>query len=182
MSNERPKRRRWFQFKLRTLLIAILVLSLPLSWFAVRLERARRQREAVQVIEALGGTVWYYPDKPYTKFLCRILGSEFLVTVAGVDLCMIEVTDADLECLKHLDHMDMVELNCTPITDAGLSHLQTLTSLECLSISDTQVTDNGLRYLKGLTNLVALHISDTEVTSEGVRKLQQALPNCRIEY
>ena len=49
----RPKRR-FLQFRLRTLLIAVLVLSLPLSWFAVKMERARRQREAVEVIERLG--------------------------------------------------------------------------------------------------------------------------------
>lgn len=44
----------WFQFRLRTLLIAILVLSLPLSWFAVRMERARRQREAIAAIRKAG--------------------------------------------------------------------------------------------------------------------------------
>ncbi len=40
------KRRRWLQFRLRTLLIAILVLSLPLSWFAARMERALMGSEA----------------------------------------------------------------------------------------------------------------------------------------
>ena len=53
------KRRRWFQFRLRTLLTAVLVLSLPLSCFAVRMDRARRQREAVEAIKHIGGEVWY---------------------------------------------------------------------------------------------------------------------------
>lgn len=59
MTDESPKRRRWFQFRLRTLLIAALVLSLPLSWFAWRMEKAKRQREAVQAIEKLGGEAYY---------------------------------------------------------------------------------------------------------------------------
>jgi len=52
-------RRRWFQFRLRTLLVAVVVVSLPLSWFAVRMERARKQREAVEWVEANGGSVTY---------------------------------------------------------------------------------------------------------------------------
>ena len=55
MENERPKRRKWFQFRLRTLLIVVLVLSLPLSWFAWRMDRARRQWETLEEIERLGG-------------------------------------------------------------------------------------------------------------------------------
>ena len=58
MTNDHPNRR-WFQFRLRTLLIVVLVLSLPLSWFAVRMERARRQRAAVEAVSELGAIVYY---------------------------------------------------------------------------------------------------------------------------
>ena len=54
----KPERLR-FQFKLRTLLVAVLLLSLPLSWVAVGMERARKQREAVEAIVKLGGGVRY---------------------------------------------------------------------------------------------------------------------------
>ena len=33
MTTTPPKRRRWLQFRLRALLIAVLVLSVPLQWF-----------------------------------------------------------------------------------------------------------------------------------------------------
>ena len=56
-TNEPPKRRRWFQFRLRTLLIAILLLSLPLSWFAVRLNKVRKQELTIKEIYRLGGVV-----------------------------------------------------------------------------------------------------------------------------
>ena len=39
------KHRRWFQFGLRRLFIMTLVLSLPLSWFAVRLGRGNEGRD-----------------------------------------------------------------------------------------------------------------------------------------
>jgi len=34
-------------------LLAVLVISLPLSWFAVRMNKARKQRAAVEAIEAM---------------------------------------------------------------------------------------------------------------------------------
>ena len=64
MTTGTHKRRRWFQFRLRTLLIAILVLSLPLSWFAWKMEKARRQKEFTERIERLGGSVSCWPTEP----------------------------------------------------------------------------------------------------------------------
>ena len=54
--------------------------------------------------------------------------------------------------------------------------------LESLDISGTGITDKGLEYLTGLTNLMTLHIYDTTVTPAGVAKVQEALPNCEINY
>jgi hypothetical protein len=51
----KPRTRRFLQFSLRTLLIFVLLVSIGMSWFAVKLERARRQREAVEVIRTGGG-------------------------------------------------------------------------------------------------------------------------------
>ena len=45
-----------------------------------------------------------------------------------------------------------------------------------------QVTDSGLGHLKGLSSLEFLDLRDTQVTPEGVQKLQEALPECQIEY
>ena len=59
MANTTRSQNRWYQFSLRTLLIGVLVLSLPLSWFACRMQKARRQREAVEAIERAGGLVIY---------------------------------------------------------------------------------------------------------------------------
>jgi hypothetical protein len=51
--NLRP-RRRWFQYKLRTLLIAMTLASVGMSWFVARMQRAKRQREAVEAILSNG--------------------------------------------------------------------------------------------------------------------------------
>jgi hypothetical protein len=52
-------RRWWRQFSLRTLLLAMLVLSVCFALFAWRLQRARQQAAAVATIRKLGGNVDY---------------------------------------------------------------------------------------------------------------------------
>ena len=43
---DNPECRRWFQFSMRTILLAALVLSLPLSWFAARMARDAGEKGA----------------------------------------------------------------------------------------------------------------------------------------
>ncbi len=67
------------------MLIAILVISLPLSWLGVRMERARRQREAVEVIERLGGSVTYAPTElSVPKWILELLGDDFFRDVVHI--------------------------------------------------------------------------------------------------
>jgi hypothetical protein len=68
------------------------------------------------------------------------------------------------------------------ITDTGLVHLNGLTRLEILVLSFTKISDAGLDHLKRLTNLKKLDLTQTQVTNESVEKLQEALPNCKIEH
>lgn len=159
MTDRFPKRRKWFQFRLRTLLIAVLVLSLPLSWVAVRMDRARRQREAVEEIERLRGLVLYDWETPPPQTVGRtVLGNDFF------------------------DEVVLVDLAHSLVRDARLEHLAGLTNLHYLWLDDTHITDAGLEHLTGLTNLEILTIRDNNVTPKGIQKLQQALPNCVIEY
>ena len=212
MTEKSPKRRRWLQFRLRTLLIAVLVLSLPLSWFAVRMDRARRQREAVEVIRRFGGIVYYdwhmyrRNQAPSPAWLRTQLGLDFLHDVSAVKLTDPQVSDAVLECLSGIAGLRGLSLEDTQITNERLQHLQGLGTLERLVLENTQISDAGLEYLKGLTNLEwlflngtqvtdagleqlkklrkleVLELKDTNVTPEGVKKLQETLSNCKITY
>ena len=48
---------RWFQFRLRSLLVLTLLCSIACSWLAVKKQRADRQRELVSAIREAGGSV-----------------------------------------------------------------------------------------------------------------------------
>ena len=52
-------RRRWLQFSLRTLMVVTIVIGLGLGWFASRLEKARRQADAVAGLRRAGANVFY---------------------------------------------------------------------------------------------------------------------------
>ncbi len=174
------RRRRWFQYSLRTLLVVMLLASIAMSWFAVKLQRARRQREAVKAIENLGGIVKY--DRPWRQladppWLWKLLGVDFFASAVDVLFTSDAViTDADLEHLKGLTRLQGLNLGCmkianTRVTDAGLEHLKGLTQLKTLNLSDTRITDAGLEHLKGLTQLQVLVLQRTKVTGAGLGHL-----------
>ncbi len=138
MTTAPPKRRKWLQFRLRTLLIAILVLSLPLSWFAVRLKRARRQRQAVQMIEQLGGFVDEREQPSVPKWIRASLPNGFSMDVVEVRLVDNKSRNAKLNILKAVS---------TEVADAGLEHLKGLTRLHDLNLNDARVSLQGCQKL-----------------------------------
>jgi hypothetical protein len=93
-----------------------------------------------------------------------------------------KITDAELKPLEDLPQVQQLFLGGAGVTDAGLEHVKGLAHLQWLWLGDTQITDAGLEHLKGLGNLQVVGLVGTKVTDRGVKKLQQALPNCKIEW
>ncbi|MHB8974071.1 MAG: leucine-rich repeat domain-containing protein [Pirellulaceae bacterium] len=198
-------RRRWFPYSLRTMLVLMLLACIGMGWFAVKMQRIRKEQEAVAAIEGLGGSVsWAFPDFPKESrgraWLRKLLGERFairpdfaeirndaameylreLTHIPNLVLIGRQFTDAGLAHLKGLTQLQSLDLSGTQVTDAGLEHIKELTQLQWLSLESTQVTDAGMEHLKGLSQLEELDLTNTQVSDSGVSSLQQALPNCRI--
>jgi hypothetical protein len=173
---------RFFRFRLRTLLLGILVLGLALGW---KIERAKRQREAVAWVLQAGGKVRYAHEKtdacgyalpgepPGPKWLRDLVGIDFLDNVSTVYLAGRPVSDlarlADVAGLKQLD------LAGTPVADlgplSGLKRLQSLDITNCSRVSD-------LAPLAELTELQTLYVNNLPGVTDfsplaKLRKLQQ---------
>ena len=58
MTASKP-RRRWLQFRLKTLLLVTAVLCVPLAWVGVRMNDKRKERAVIAELERLGGIVEY---------------------------------------------------------------------------------------------------------------------------
>ncbi len=180
MTNEPPKRRRWLQFSLKRLLIAVLVLSLPLSWFAVNMKRARRQRKTVDAIERLGGHVTYDWEiaamrgrqSPYPDWLVGLLGEDFLFDVVRTEFPSGFARD-EATCWKELVNIKWLCLDNTEITDAELVHLKGLKHLVYVGLKGTQITDAGLEHLERITGLRTLTLDRTKITDAGLEHLKR---------
>ena len=193
-------KRREYQFRLRTLLIAILVLSLPLSWFAVRVQRIRKESEVARMVRHADGMVWWQPSPSWLR---PLIGDRYFIV--EIDCEGMDVSDDILTALAGLKGIQTLNLDDTELNDQRLEHLQGLTSLTELSLANTQVTDSGLVHVAGLTNLGHLNLGGTSVsdtglthlkgltrlktvlvgngvTDAGIAEARQALPKCDVWY
>jgi hypothetical protein len=175
--------RRRFQFGFRSLLAFLLTVSIPLGWFAWEMQRARRQKVAVEGIRELVGRVyfnyeygessWRYPVEPAVPArLRRLLGDDFFCVLVSVDCTSTGFGDDDAEHLQGLANLKSLHLGKTQITDDGLAHLERTAKLEGLVLSGTQITDKGLTHLKGMTELELLFLDDTQITDNGLVHLE----------
>ena len=200
-ANANPPRR-WFQFSLRSLLIAVMLAAgLLVAWRAY-VEPYRRQRESMAYIEHLGGEYKTEPGGP--GWLHQLFGDDKFQNIIEISLDGQNVSDEDLAHLEGLTHLQslrlggaqvsdaglarlreftilrMLDLEGTLVSDAGLAHLEGLVNLQTLVLSATPVGDAGLVHLKGLKNLQELWLGGAQVSDAGAKQLQKALPNCRI--
>jgi hypothetical protein len=151
---EPPKRkRRWFQFRLRTLLIGVVVVAVPCAWLGRMIEQKRRERAFVDQIRKWGGIVTYdyqiarsEPSGP--TWLRSLLGENFFNDVKVAYIGGIPITDADLARIEDFPHLQVLHLNDTKVTDAGIGSIKPLTALEFLDLDGTKVTDSGINSLR----------------------------------
>jgi hypothetical protein len=174
---------RWgFQFGVRSLLVLLVAVSVPLGWFAWELNKARRQREAVVRILELGGRVFYDYQDEYGRrlnaepgspeWLRKLLGDDFFCEVVTVDCVLRKFGDNDARRLQELTNLKRLLLGHTQITDKGLAHLQGMTKLEELGLGHTKITDDGLAHLTRMANLERLWLIGTHITDEGLAHLR----------
>jgi hypothetical protein len=176
---ESPKRkRRWYQFSLRTLLIFVLICAISSAWFGMKIERKRRERDAVQRIIAKSGVAQYdyeiahqsEPDGP--AWVRRLFGDNLFSDVRAVSLPGGTHNDDDLALLDELTQVRELDLQDAHVTDTGLAHLSALSELERLNLHGTSVGDAGLKHLKGLGKLEYLDLSGTKTSDAAISILK----------
>ena len=181
-----PKRKwRWFQFSLRTLTIFTMVCAVAVGWLGKRVERKRKEREAVEAITKLGGNVEYDyqtakgATPPGPKYLRDWLGENFFTEVTTVQ---IHADDAGLDWLVPIKE---VTLKDSHFTETGLTHLKSLPDLRSLSLSGNRITDKELARLNGLAKLKSLSLAGADIGDAGLAKIKSlsgmALPVVRLE-
>lgn len=153
-----PRKRRWFQYSLRTLLVATLLAAIGLGWAAAELRKIERQRLAYKRLslhlysDGGGSFPWF------GYWLRRLVGDE-----------------------RNCDPSFMTFNNFASIDDNTLKDVAQFDHLEHLSLGGhIWITDAGLEHLKRLKRLRVLYLSDAPVSAKAVGRLRRALPACEI--
>jgi hypothetical protein len=143
---------RWFQFRLRTLLVLLaLMASLLVAW-RVYLEPYRRQQQTIELIKTLGGRVVTVESRNWLRWL------------SGDDcqnVALVDVADRD----------DPAEY---------LNAVVALPALETLVVGGPGFGDEQLRSLHCNRTLTGLVLDCTGVTAEGLAELRRTAASLEI--
>jgi hypothetical protein len=117
----------------RAILLLMLVLSLApvLCWAA---EPKVDEAKAIAEIEKLGGKVTRDEKSPGKL-------------VIGVAFSKSKLTNAELEHLASLPHLQSLELDNAQITDAAFANISKVPQLKRLLLINTPITDTGLSHM-----------------------------------
>lgn len=172
--------RRWLQVRLRTLLLAITLLSL---WLGVQANRARTQREAVATILEQGGQVYYRHQRnakgskdgaapPHgPAWLRRWLGDEYFQTPCEVHIASCLDTDACVAAAARLAVLEELTIDSMAIEDRDSGGYYQGWSDKPCRVHGNPLTDQGMESIARLTRLTRLTIGGAAITDEGLRHL-----------
>ena len=179
------KTRRWFRFRLRTLLVMVTLVSVPLGW---ELDQRRREKVVVAWVEKMGGQADFLSvDVAHRNWWEKTKDRWFGDTVLNVDLynrklkidlsplaelkkleslCLTETQMSDLLPLAEMKSLNYFYLNGNRVQDAiaqvyDISPLAELKNLKHLCIHNAEVND--LSSLAELKNLEVLTLTETPV-------------------
>ncbi len=135
---DRPEKRRWFQFSLRTLLVFVTLCAILCSWVGEGIRQAEREKTAERAISPLGAHVQFNLGE--LDFFDCAVSAEFSNPE--------KIGDKELEYVKEFRWLRHLDLANTKVTDKGLEFLAGLKHLEDLSLEGANVTEDGVTRLR----------------------------------
>lgn len=191
-----PKpRRRWFQFRLRTLLIVVAICALFAGWFRHKLEQSRLQAIAVKALEAAGrgqvsivyddeppGPYWTMGKNPPQAFslvpnwIKKLFGRDFLCDVVEVDIQIgmfgggpvsdPVIKSEDWQPLTHLQRLSVSTLHSV---DSILTSIPNPSELRKLDVVCSDI-DKSLPWMARFKRLQSLTLAGA--TDEGLTQIE----------
>ena len=186
-----PRKRRWYQFSLRTLIVVIVLLSVLFGTLSAWLQRGRRQTQAVATIRKYKGNITYdymshhnadgsvsyghKVDSPVPVWLIRWLGVDFFHEVVSIDADS-GSQHAVWDAIGQFPEVTRLSVSGSslqgPVDVTSLSKLRRLRSL---LISGDTIRGEDLRCLQDAVDLESLWIQDSTFNDQGLQYLA-ALP------
>jgi hypothetical protein len=198
---KKTHRHRWFQFRLRSLLILMLLAGVGMSWLVGIRKRSERRLAAAETIIKAGGWVNYdyqvpanggrSAKPPGPAWLRTLFGDNFFVnaidaaipnraaleqlgelnSLRRVYVENLAASGDSFEPLCNLNQVQELYLDGSSIGDNELHYVCDLHQLRYLHIGRTPITDAGLAQLRGMSQLELLDLSYTSITDAGLQNL-----------
>jgi hypothetical protein len=156
-------RRRWLRFSLRSLLLIVVLIAIPLGW---KMNRVHNQRVVVAEIEKIKGQVAYDSVVELVGHRQLLKGPEWLRRLLGDDF---------------FSDVEFVQIGGPQVTERTISQVATLPYLKWLHVRSNGISDDGLKYLAGKNTLEELHLNSSSVTDKGVAQLAELQGLNRLE-
>jgi Leucine Rich repeat len=187
----------WARFRLRSMLLLILIFSMGLAWVA---NERRKNAEQIADLISLKKSCYnyYFTESKLPVWWQKLLGmnpSGDLISISFylnanctteelekigkfhrlryLSLSFNPVSDRDLKHLKCLTQLKFLNLDKSAITNEGLDHLVGLKNLELLSLSGTKIDDSAMEYLNNWPNLKELRVADTSISDLGMERISK---------
>jgi len=187
------RRRRWFQFSLRFLFVAVTVVCVLIGMEA---RKYQRQKSALDELLARGATVRYdyeIDDRGYLRrapdanrpsaprWMQRAFGEHYFYQVIGVGLFGKHWNDADTQLLIDLPWLRGLSFHDTTVTDKGFQNVSRCACLEQVTLVGRHplVTDASILQMRQLRKLKFVDLSGSRATERGLRELHRKC-NCEI--
>lgn len=185
MNRPPPRRRRLWQFSLRTLLIGMVLVSAAVGLIGIRMQRARRQEAAATAIQQIGGSALYEvaskrPPWSLPSDLARPwLGDDFFDSVVEVevDLKPADTTARQLAIWNAIgDFPQLQKLRVDypqryPRSRFNIGPIRRLSNLRQLKIRDALIAGDDLLPLARMPALEMLDLSHNQVGDGAWRHL-----------
>lgn len=176
---------RRLRFSLCSLILLILLCSLPLSWIAKQNRDARQDRRVAARLAELGAVIYYdtrmrQPKQGATSWLSRslrrrgrqVLGNEFFDRVVGVELRNCNFAADDLAPLHALERLQWLDISSSNVTDESLVYLRNLEQLSHVNVAYTEITDAGVKELAQSDHIRSLVLAGSQITDRGIGHLR----------
>jgi hypothetical protein len=174
--------KKWWQFRLATLLLLVGAIA---AWLGYYFSPAKRAERAVRSLHESGakisfdyqrvpGEQWRYSaraEPPGSPALRRVVGEGLFQDADWIRLQDTPLTPDQLSPLKELASVRGISLRNCKIGDDHLRHFAGLSRLEMLTLQDQEITDAGLAHLEGLGKLENVSLTKNRIRGDGLRHL-----------
>jgi hypothetical protein len=184
MMKTRPRRRRFLQFSLRTVLVLMTVLAV---WLGTWLDRGRREKAALEGLQDKGYVRVHYdyqwdangkrvtnPSPPGPEWARQCMGEHCFTRVVRMSTTYYHLDDEGLSHVAQFGHLRML------YNDVGMVSAGEFRSMwsspnnyaeEDGGAVPNPITDTGVAHLRRLNRLRTLILVGTVVTDDGLRHI-----------